>query len=167
MDPARNGFFWAGYQTETFDPDDINFEGIAHILVALHFMQWTPDPHDVLPGRCSVVLKDMDTDEIIDSFVSEVIDPSATKPVIECVSPQVVCKAGGDMLTIRGRNFLPGATVNFDRVAASSVNVISDKLIVAVTPAFQDSGEKVVVVKQSSANGNRSSADVWQAVKVC
>jgi hypothetical protein len=63
-----------------------------------------------------------------------VILNTTSPPTIRGVAPMSGGVAGGDVVTIRGVNFSPGATVTFGGVSTSSFWVISDSQISATTP---------------------------------
>lgn len=56
-------------------------------------------------------------------------------PVITSITPAEGSPAGGNTVTIDGKNFVAGATVLFGTKAATSVQVVSDQQITAVVPA--------------------------------
>ncbi len=61
--------------------------------------------------------------------------PPAGFPIITSVSPKTGPIEGGTVVTIEGVNLLPGATVTFGGVPATSVTVVSGSKITAITPA--------------------------------
>jgi hypothetical protein len=65
-------------------------------------------------------------------------------PLVTAVSPAAGTSAGGTLVTITGTGFLAGAKVTIG-TAASSVNVLSDTEITAVTPPGPIGGSEVVV----------------------
>jgi hypothetical protein len=56
-------------------------------------------------------------------------------PTVTAISPNSGTTAGGTTVTITGTNFASGAAVTFGGVAATSVTVVSDTTLRAVTPA--------------------------------
>ncbi len=61
---------------------------------------------------------------------------------------------GGTTVTVAGQGFVPGATVSFDGVAASSVNYLGPNAITCVTPAGIDAGLANVEVELPPVGGN-------------
>jgi phospholipase C len=66
-------------------------------------------------------------------------------PTLSSITPQSGGIAGGTSVNISGKNFLAGATVSFDSITATSVNVVNATAITAVTPAHA-AGEANVTV---------------------
>jgi hypothetical protein len=73
-------------------------------------------------------------------------------PTVASVEPESGSSAGGTPVTIRGAGFAAGASVEVGGVAASSVDVLSETELSAVTPAHALGGAEVVV-----ADANRVS----------
>jgi phospholipase C len=55
-------------------------------------------------------------------------------PTLSSINPQSGGTAGGTSVTLSGSNFISGASVTFDGIAATSVNFSSPSTITAVTP---------------------------------
>ncbi|MCZ6794801.1 MAG: IPT/TIG domain-containing protein, partial [Planctomycetota bacterium] len=70
-------------------------------------------------------------------------------PHVLDVSPRIGLEGGGTAVTITGVGFLPGTTLAFDGQAALDVNLESDTLLTATTPA----GSGFVDVTLSNADG--------------
>ncbi len=62
-------------------------------------------------------------------------------PRLLSLSPRSGPTAGGATVTLTGVNFLAGATVTFDGIAATNVTVVSDTQITVTTPGAPDSGD--------------------------
>ncbi len=73
-------------------------------------------------------------------------------PTVASVDPESGSSAGGTPVTIRGAGFTAGASVEIGGVAASSVEVLSETELTAVTPPHALGAAAVVV-----ADANRSS----------
>jgi hypothetical protein len=54
--------------------------------------------------------------------------------VLKYITPQVGPISGGTPVTLKGYNFLPGATVSFGGIAATGVTVVNDTTITCTTP---------------------------------
>jgi hypothetical protein len=81
---------------------------------------------------------------------------------VTSVSPGSGSTLGGTSVTISGSNFAAGATVSFGGAAASSVTVVSDTTLTAVTPQHA-SGAADVVVSASGKSGTLRSGYTFQA----
>lgn len=79
------------------------------------------------------------------SYVAPPSQPANPAPTLSSINPQSGSTEGGTSVTISGANFLSGATVTFDTGAATSVSVVSDSTITAVTPPHA-AGEANVTV---------------------
>jgi hypothetical protein len=101
----------------------------------------------------------------VEAKVSDPLNPVGPVPVVDCVAPRQVSLDGGDVVVLSGANFLAGASVQFGRVPAAAVSVISPERIEAIAPAVSKPGERGLIVVQSAANGAQSSLDCWQMVK--
>lgn len=66
-------------------------------------------------------------------------------PSISGISPAYGATAGGTMVTINGKNLQSGATVTFDGLAGTSVNVTNSNQMTTVTPAHAAGSVDVVV----------------------
>ncbi|WP_412030496.1 IPT/TIG domain-containing protein [Deinococcus yunweiensis] len=75
-------------------------------------------------------------------------------PAVTALTPTEGPRAGGTTVTITGTHFAPGATVTFGALPATSVTVVNDTTITAVSPAGQTGSVDVVV--SSSGNGATS-----------
>ncbi len=69
----------------------------------------------------------------------------STVVTITSVTPNSGSTSGGTSVTIAGTNFAAGATVNFDSLPATNVNVVSPTSITATTPAHGVGAVNVVV----------------------
>ncbi len=83
---------------------------------------------------------------------------STTQPVVASVQPPSGSPAGGTAVSITGSGFLPGATVSFGGVPATSVTVVSATLITAVTPANAAGSVTVLVSNSTGSVGGLNSA---------
>jgi hypothetical protein len=91
-----------------------------------------------------------------DSGVVTAVFPSTSAPVvpsISSISPISGPLAGGTRVTITGTNFITGATVTIDGVAASNIGVNSSTSITATTPAGTAGAKNVVVTNPDSQTG--------------
>jgi hypothetical protein len=66
-------------------------------------------------------------------------------PRVDSVSPAPAFLCGGEALTIRGADFLPGATVTIGGAACSNVRIVSPSQIECTTPALQAGEQRIVV----------------------
>jgi IPT/TIG domain len=81
----------------------------------------------------------------------------APAPFVTSIAPSSGTTAGGVTVMIRGSGFLPGATVTIGS-AATSVGVVSETEITAVTPAYAAGATEVVV---SDANGTSTGGPTY------
>ncbi|MGH9163028.1 MAG: GDSL-type esterase/lipase family protein [Vicinamibacteraceae bacterium] len=81
-------------------------------------------------------------------------------PEVSSVAPGTGRLSGGTRVTIRGRGFQPGARVTVGGAAATSVRVIDDATIVALTPAAPNkrTGSAAVSVINADGKGSIGSA---------
>ena len=84
------------------------------------------------PFRPFVMLQTVLCCALISSSMFAATNPA---PVLSSISPQSGQTAGGTKVTLSGNNFLAGATVKFDSVAATSVTVVNATTITAFSPA--------------------------------
>jgi hypothetical protein len=83
-------------------------------------------------------------------------------PTVTAVAPTVGPAGGGNTVTIRGTNFEPGASVEFDNTASASVSVPYDGKLTAVVPTFfppHNPGTVDVTVTTSNGTSAVSDAD--------
>jgi hypothetical protein len=79
------------------------------------------------------------------------------KPTIASISPTSGPTSGDTEITIMGTNFVVGATVKVNGVAATSVDVVSATSITALTPAGT-AGAKSVAVTTAGGTATKASA---------
>lgn len=81
-------------------------------------------------GDVDVVVENLDTetDTLTDGYTYEAIS-------VVSITPNDGTPSGGTPVTISGTGFYTGATVEFDAVAATSVVVVNENTITAVSPA--------------------------------
>jgi hypothetical protein len=79
-------------------------------------------------------------------------------PTVTTVSPTSGSTVGGTLVTVRGTEFAPGATVTFGGVAATSVTVSGTTSLTAVTPARAAGSVDVVVRNTDALQGTRTRA---------
>jgi hypothetical protein len=78
-------------------------------------------------------------------------------PTVTSVAPSSGPTAGGTAVTITGTNFVSGATVTFDGIAATGVTFVSATQIDATTPAHAAGAVDVVVTNPDTLSGTLSS----------
>jgi hypothetical protein len=79
--------------------------------------------------------------------------PPPPAPTVTSINPESGSSAGGTPVTITGSGFITGATaVQIGGVAASSVEVLSETELTAVTPANAPGGAEVVVADANGAS---------------
>ncbi|QRO02119.1 IPT/TIG domain-containing protein [Archangium violaceum] len=71
---------------------------------------------------------------------------AAPLPVLSSISPAAGPSRGGTAVTLRGSGFVPGATVRFGGVAATSVLVVSGTSISTLSPAHEPGRVDVEVI---------------------
>jgi IPT/TIG domain/FG-GAP repeat len=76
---------------------------------------------------------------------------SAPPPAVSSISPPSGSTSGGNLVTVKGTGFLPGATVEIGG-AASSVDVLSETELTAVTPGHKAGPEEVVVSDEAGGS---------------
>ncbi len=86
-----------------------------------------------------------------DAFVARITEVGV--PAITSVTPTVVPTSGGTTITIRGTDFIRGATVTVRGVPATSVTVVNSGLITAVVPPGAVGTAPVVVTNPSGLLG--------------
>jgi hypothetical protein len=74
-------------------------------------------------------------------------------PTVTSISPNAGTVNGGTATTIRGTNFLPGATVSLGGTAATGVTVVSSTSITATTSAHAAGAVNVVVTNTDAQSG--------------
>ena len=77
-------------------------------------------------------------------------------PVVTSVAPNNAPAAGGDAVTITGRNFSRSSppAVTFDGVAATGITVVSKTSITCTTPAHAAGAVDVVVTNSNKGDGH-------------
>ena len=81
--------------------------------------------------------------------------PTPTPPTITTVSPSSGPTAGGTSITISGTGFVDGATVSLGGTSASSVAVVNDTTITALTPGHTAGAVDVVVTNTDTLSGTK------------
>jgi hypothetical protein len=89
-----------------------------------------------------------------------VLGSSSAVPAITGISPSSGPPAGGTSVTVTGSGFTGATRVAFGAVAATSLNVVSDTQITAVSPA-QAAGAHHIVVTAPGGTSALVSADVY------
>ena len=84
--------------------------------------------------------------------------PPQQAPTVTSISPNSGPTTGGTVVTISGSNFRAGASVKFDNITASNVNVASSSTISAVVPAHPVGLVTVTVTNSDGQSGTRSNA---------
>ncbi|MEU6858826.1 IPT/TIG domain-containing protein [Glycomyces sp. NPDC046736] len=129
----RNGGVdaYEGYGLPTWTPDGGDDEQLDR--VAITYKPWAQNPHLV-----------------------RITNPLTLSPVplITSVAPSTGPAAGGTLVHIAGSHFTDTETVEFGASNEADFTVVSDHLIVAVTPAVAASTVRVIVT-----NGNGASVD--------
>jgi len=91
------------------------------------------------------------------NMIGEMTVVAAPGPTITNFSPPSGSTDGGTTVTISGGNFVSGATVAFDTMPATNVNVVSASSITAVSPAHAAVAVNVTVTnpdQQSASSGS-------------
>lgn len=91
------------------------------------------------------------------NMTGQMVVMAVPPPSISNFSPSSGSTDGGDTVTISGSNFVSGATVAFDTMAATNVNVVSPNSITAVTPAHAAGAVNITVTnpdQQSASAGS-------------
>jgi Chitobiase/beta-hexosaminidase C-terminal domain/Bacterial lectin/IPT/TIG domain len=94
------------------------------------------------------------------------VSPPAPSPTVSRVSPRRGTTTGGTAVTITGTNFAAGAAVMFGGAAATSVAVVNNTTITAVTPAGSAGAVTVTVTNPGSQSGSLGSAFTYTASAV-
>ena len=81
------------------------------------------------------------------------VDLTLADPTVTSILPTTGPTAGGTAVTISGDFFLAGATVTIGGVAATSVVVVNDNTITAVTPATTAGAKNIVVTNPNTQFG--------------
>lgn len=85
-------------------------------------------------------------------------------PLWQGVAPLSGTIAGGTTVTIAGGGFSAGATVAFGGVPATDVQVLSDTIVTAVTPAHADGTVAVVVTNPGATAGSQLGTFTYVAI---
>lgn len=62
------------------------------------------------------------------------VNPAIEPPVVSSISPTTGSYRGGDVVQIKGQNFMAGAKVFFDGIPATNVEVVDSTTLYATTP---------------------------------
>ena len=79
--------------------------------------------------------------------------PPPQPPSISSVAPNSGSTVGGTAVSINGSNFVSGATIKFDNVAATNVSFVNSSLISAIAPAHATGLVNVVVTNPNGLSG--------------
>ncbi|WP_257450218.1 IPT/TIG domain-containing protein [Archangium lipolyticum] len=123
----------------------VTFGGVAAPVVEVassSSLTATTPAHTV--GRVDVTVTHPDGQRatLFGAFTYEAAPP----PVLSSVSPAAGPSRGGISVTLRGSGFVPGASVRFGGVAASSVLVVSGTSISTLSPAHEPGRVDVEVI---------------------
>lgn len=88
----------------------------------------------------------------IAALYDELYDKWLATPAVTAVSPAFGSTLGGTMVTITGENFTDASSVTFNGAAATSVNVVNDTTISAVTPEGTAGPASVLVTTPRGTN---------------
>jgi len=88
------------------------------------------------------------------------------QPSVASISPAAGTTAGGTIVEIKGANFLSGATVTFDGVAATNIVVVSDSVITATAPAHASGSVAVIVANPSGLTATLPNGFAYNAPPV-
>lgn len=92
--------------------------------------------------------------------LSEITNPASSQvPVVTGLSDSAGAAAGGELVQIYGNHFTAATNVDFGATAATAFNVISDSLIVAITPAHAAGTVQVKVTTAAGASANVAADD--------
>ncbi|GAA3455875.1 hypothetical protein GCM10018962_77090 [Dactylosporangium matsuzakiense] len=84
-----------------------------------------------------------------------ITNPNASPlPVVAALAPTTGGVAGGTIVEVRGRKLTGATAVTFGGTAATSFRVVSDTLIIAVTPAKAASTVDVIVTTPGGSSAN-------------
>jgi len=111
------------------------------------------------PVAVSVVNPDGATASLVGGFTYQVA------PVVRRVSPREGPASGGTLVTISGRDFVPGALVRFGEALAVDVTVVDARTITARTPAHVP-GRVSVTVSTPGGSDTLRNGFTYQAVAV-
>ena len=84
-------------------------------------------------------------------------------PTISSVTPNNGSLGGGTAVTISGANFVTGATISLDGIAATNVVVASATQITAITPAHVAGSVNVVVTNPDTQSGTLTNGFTYTA----
>ena len=127
------------------DPNDNNDEANSQVTIGGQIVTPTISPVAATSTSPAGVLFEFEGFHYSIEDVAIVIAPT-----VSSINPTSGTTAGGTAVTITGLNFRANATVNIGGVAATSVNVVNDTTITAVTGAHA-AGVVDVVVTNSDA----------------
>jgi hypothetical protein len=88
---------------------------------------------------------------------------AANAPAVSAVSPSQGPFGGGTAVTITGSDFVTGATVTFNGVAATGVTFVSSTSITATTPAGTQGAAVIEVTNPDTQSGTLSGAFTYLA----
>lgn len=102
----------------------------------------TTPPHNAGSVNVTVINPDSQSSTLTDIFTYIPLAP----PQVTAISPANGPTAGGTAVTIRGMDFVPGATVTMGGLNAENVTVIDSMTITATTPAHDAGSVDVTVI---------------------
>ena len=80
-----------------------------------------------------------------------------TLPAISSISPSSGAIVGGTSVTITGTNFTGATSVTFDRIVATSLNIVNSTTITCITPARSAGSVGIIVTTEDGPSGEFSS----------
>lgn len=87
-------------------------------------------------------------------------------PTVNSVTPNSGSTVGGTSITINGSGFLTNATVSLNGSAATSVSVVNETTITALTPAHAAGSVNVVVTNTDGQSGSKTNGFTYDAPQV-
>ncbi|MEZ5975373.1 MAG: IPT/TIG domain-containing protein [Planctomycetota bacterium] len=124
---------------------------VAADTIQLTLANTVAGPHDVVVIDASGV-----EGRKVDGFTSHAL------PAIESVFPAIGSSDGGTEVTLRGSNFVPGATVTINGVPQTNATVVDSQTLVFYTVAAAPGGPHVLTV-QNPGGDQASSAFVFNS----
>ncbi len=116
-------------------------------------------PAQAVAGPVPVVVRNGDgATAVSDGPFTYTMAAPVSAPVVASLLPATGPETGGTAVTITGQQFAPGATVTFNGVPATDVQVLGNTQIVAISPAGAQGPADVIV----TVGANVSPAQVFQ-----
>lgn len=173
------------FAIQHIDPDNtpINKPGSTRIRIA-GVLNTTPDVYFGADQSPSVVREDdqtlsavwpiKDTVQDVDVFIGNQDGTDVTvedgfsylpeEPRITEVTPPGAGLGVATPFTIKGRNFLSGATVEIDGESCTSIDVVDDETITAVSPIGNE--QKLAVLVVENPDGQQATANFYYMAEV-